>query len=91
MSVQFELQSAALAMHEQHDDALADLLDQIALTTPPSVIESQASPIVRKALAVARAYRSPGASLAASDVCVCLPMHPRSDRCTAHGAKAVAR
>lgn len=71
MSVASELQEAARAMHKQAPDAtlhhaLADLLDQIALTTPPSVIESQASPITHKALLVARAYRSPGASLVAA-------------------------
>ncbi len=71
VSVAEELQAAARAIRAQQapdatfHHAVGQLLDQVALTTPDTVIESQASPIVRKGLAVARAYRSPGAPLVA--------------------------
>lgn len=60
MTVASELHTAALAIDS--DDplmhAVAGLLDQIALTTPPSVIESQAGAATRKALLVARAAKA---------------------------------
>lgn len=73
MSVQSELLFTARAIRAHQPPeatllhAVAALLDQVALTTPESVIETQASPIVRKSLAVARAYRAPGASLTSGD------------------------
>ncbi len=64
MSVTSEIHDAAEAIHalpahDPFDEAVAALLDQVALTTPASVIESQAGPLARGALAVARAYKDP--------------------------------
>jgi hypothetical protein len=61
MTVTSELHEAAVALHalpahDAYDEAVAALLDQVALTTPASVIESQAGPIVRLSLAIARAH-----------------------------------
>jgi hypothetical protein len=64
MSVTGEIHDAAEAIHalpehDAYDEAVADLLDQVALTTPASVIESQAGVIVRLSLAIARARKDP--------------------------------
>jgi hypothetical protein len=49
----------ALPAHDPYDEAVAALLDQVALTTPVSVVESQAGVIVRLSLAIARARKDP--------------------------------
>lgn len=88
MSVTEEIQAAARAIRRQQNadatfhQATAALLDHIALVTPASVIESQASPVVRYALLVARAYADPGADQTcaspnrAGTPCVLAPSHP---------------
>jgi hypothetical protein len=64
VSVTGEIHDAAVAIHalpahDPYDEAVAALLNQVALTTPASIVESQAGVIVRLSLAIARAYQDP--------------------------------
>lgn len=68
MTIPAELQATARQIRAQQapdatfHQAAAKLLDQIALTTPHNMIETQAGLLVRLALDLARAYTNPASA-----------------------------